>query len=72
MTNTRNEPTSPPRPPTADEIAGMHWWNSLTEDQRAEALELAGWKSGGTWTRSVADAGTSHKRRFSPKESTDP
>jgi hypothetical protein len=29
------------RIPTADEIAGMYWWNSLTEQQRAAALQLA-------------------------------
>ena len=64
MTNTHNAPTSSPRQPTADEIAGMQWWNSLTEVQRAEALELAGWKSAGTWTPSVADAWTAYKERL--------
>ena len=61
MISTHNEPTSSPRQPTADEMAGMQWWNSMTEVQRAEALELAGWKSGGTWTPSAADAWTAHK-----------
>jgi hypothetical protein len=27
----------------------MQWWNSLTEAERAKALEAAGWKSGGAW-----------------------
>jgi hypothetical protein len=30
------------REPTADEAAGMEWWNSLTEAERAKALEAAG------------------------------
>ena len=50
--------------PTADEIAGMQWWNSMTEAERAQALEAAGWKSGGTWTPSAADAWATHKKRF--------
>jgi hypothetical protein len=62
MTNTSNEPTSSSQQPTADEIAGMHWWNLMSEAERAKALELAGWKSGGTWTPSAADAWTAHKR----------
>jgi len=64
MTDLSNKTTSPPQPPTADEIAGINWWNSMTEVQRAEALELAGWKSGGTWTPSAADAWAAHKQRF--------
>jgi hypothetical protein len=52
------------RTPTADELAGIQWWNSMTEVERAKALEAAGWKSGGTWTPSAADAWTAHKRRF--------
>jgi hypothetical protein len=39
----------------------MEWWNSLTEAERAKALEAAGWKSGGTWTPSAADAWALHK-----------
>ncbi len=27
---------------TADEQAGTAWWNSLTEDQRAHGLQVAG------------------------------
>jgi hypothetical protein len=50
--------------PTADELAGIEWWNSMTEAERAKALEAAGWKSGGTWTPSVADAWVAHKKRF--------
>jgi hypothetical protein len=42
----------------------MHWWNSMTEAERAKALEAAGWKSGGTWTPSAADAWREHKRRL--------
>ena len=49
--------------PTADEIAGMQWWNSMTETERARALAAAGWKSGGAWTPSAADAWAVHKRR---------
>jgi hypothetical protein len=41
----------------------MEWWNSLTEAERAKALEAAGWKSGGTWTPSAADAWAVHKMR---------
>jgi hypothetical protein len=64
MTDASNNSTSPPQQPTADEIAGMQWWNSMTEADRAKALEDAGWKSGGTWTPSAADAWAVHKRRF--------
>jgi hypothetical protein len=52
------------RTPTADELAGIQWWNSMTEAERAKALEAAGWKSGGTWTPSAADAWIAHKQRF--------
>lgn len=52
------------RKPTADELAGMQWWNSMTEAERARALEVAGWTSGGTWTPSAADAWTVHKQRL--------
>ena len=51
-----------PRQPTADEQAGMQWWNSMTEAERAQALEAAGWKPGGTWTPSAADAWAQHKK----------
>jgi len=53
-----------PRESTADERAGIEWWNSLTEAERARALEDAGWKSGGTYTPSAADAWAEHKRRM--------
>jgi len=62
-----------PRPPTADERAGMEWWNSMTEAERAEALEAAGWRSGGTWntwTPSAADAWAQHKKRLGLEESS--
>jgi hypothetical protein len=49
------------RQPTADEIAGLQWWNALTEPERAKALEAAGWKSGSKWTPSAADAWALHK-----------
>jgi hypothetical protein len=52
-----------PRQPTLDEQAGMRWWNSLTEAERAQALEAAGWKSGDTSTPSAADAWDVHKKR---------
>lgn len=50
------------RPPTADELAGIAWWNSLSEPERATALKAAGWKSGGTFTPSAADAWAWHKQ----------
>jgi hypothetical protein len=71
MTDTANDTTSPPQQPTADEIAGMQWWNSMTEAERAKALEAAGWRSGGTWTPSAADAWALYKKRLDLKESTD-
>jgi hypothetical protein len=51
--------------PTIDERAGMNWWNSLTEAERTQALKAAGWRSGGTWTPSAADAWAHHKARAS-------
>jgi hypothetical protein len=51
-----------PQQPTADELAGMQWWNSMTEAERAQALAAAGWRSGGTHTPSAADAWAHHKR----------
>jgi hypothetical protein len=51
------------RKPTADEIAGMAWWNTLTEAERAKALEAAGLHSSGTCAPSAADAWKLHKRR---------
>jgi hypothetical protein len=47
--------------PSMDEQAGMAWWNSLTEPERAQALEAAGWKPNGTDTPSAADAWATHK-----------
>jgi hypothetical protein len=49
--------------PTTDERAGMNWWNSLSELERAQALKAAGWRSGGTWTPCLADAWAEHKKR---------
>jgi hypothetical protein len=51
------------REPTPDEADGIAWWNALTEAERARALEDAGYKSGGTFTPSPADAWAEHKRR---------
>jgi len=51
------------REPTADDLAGMKWWNDMTVAERAKALEAAGWKSGDTWTPSAADAWAFHKKR---------
>jgi hypothetical protein len=53
-----------PRQPTFDELPGMQWWNSLTEAERAQALEAAGWKPGGASTPSAADAWAQHKKRM--------
>ena len=66
MTDTYDELTSAarPQPATADEIARINWWNSMTEIQRAEALELAGWKPGGTRTPSVAEAWAAYQQRL--------
>jgi hypothetical protein len=57
-------PQNKDRKPTADELAGIEWWNSMTEAERAQALEATGWKSRGTWTPSAADAWATHKQRF--------
>ena len=43
--------------------AGLSWWNSMTEPERAQALKAAGWKSGGTYTPSAADAWDAFKHR---------
>jgi hypothetical protein len=50
------------RKPTADELAGMQWWNSLSEAQRATALRDAGWQPSGLGTPSVADAWAHYKK----------
>jgi len=42
---------------------GITWWNSLTEPERAQSLEVAGWKPGGTYTPSAADAWDAFKHR---------
>lgn len=44
------------REPTADEEAGIAWWNSIPERQRAFWLEL-------TNSGSAADAWAEYKRR---------
>jgi hypothetical protein len=50
------------RKPTADELAGMQWWNSLSEAQRATALRDAGWQPSGLGTPSVAAAWAHYKK----------
>ena len=52
------------RQPTADEKAGMDWWNAMTQAERDEALRSAGWRSGGTVTPSAADAWALYKIRI--------
>jgi len=42
--------------PTEDELAGMAWWNAMSEAERAEVLYLAR-------TAIVADAWAWHKRQ---------
>jgi hypothetical protein len=32
---------TPSREPSADELAGVEWWNSLSEPRRADWLHLA-------------------------------
>jgi hypothetical protein len=44
------------RDPTTDEQAAIAWWSTLTQTERAEALERTGWKADGSDTPSVADA----------------
>lgn len=66
MTDRSN--ASPPQQPTADEIAGMQGWNTMTEAERAKALEAAGWRSGGhVDTPSAADARALHKKLLGPQ-----
>ena len=72
----RHNGDSPPvkpdqRQPTADEIAGMQWWNSMSEAERAAALKAAGWKSGGAFTPSAAEAWAEHKKRAHLEDRTD-
>ena len=52
------------RQPTADEKAGMEWWNSMPAAERDEALRSAGWRSGGTYPPSAADAWALYKKRI--------
>jgi hypothetical protein len=60
MTEPDNE-----RKPTADELAGMRWWNSLSEDARAKALADAGSTPSGATTPSAADE-WAHYKKTSP------
>lgn len=62
--------TTEPRQPTADEVEGMKWWNSMTKTEREKALENAGWKSGGTYTPSAADAWALYKKRIGLEKGT--
>jgi hypothetical protein len=52
-----------PRQPTAEELAGMQWWNSLSETERADALNRAG---DGSHIPSAADAWALHKKTTGP------
>jgi hypothetical protein len=56
--------------PTIDERAGMNWWNSLSEQERSQALVAAGWKSAAAWTPSAADAWAYHKKSRGQEDST--
>ena len=56
--------------PTMDERAGISWWNSLSEQERGEALVAAGWRSGAAWTPSAADAWAYHKKSRGQEDST--
>jgi hypothetical protein len=67
-----HRPDMESRSPTAHEIAGMLWWNSMTEVERTRALEDAGWKSGGTWTPSAADAWAHYKKNHGEKKQSRP
>lgn len=42
------------RTPTSDEVAGMYWWNSMSEPQRSAVMQLAK-------ANSVAEAWDWHK-----------
>jgi hypothetical protein len=44
------------RKPTADELAGIEWWNSMSEPRRADWLQLAD-------SARPADAWAEFKRR---------
>jgi len=39
--------------------------------EKVAVFEAAGWKAGGTWTPSAADAWALHKKRLGLKESND-
>lgn len=47
---------NPSREPSADELAGVEWWNSLSEPRRVDWLQLAE-------TIRPADAWAEFKRR---------
>jgi hypothetical protein len=51
------------RDPSADEQADIVWWKNLTQSERAQALEAAGWKADGSDTPSVADAWVVYRQR---------
>ncbi len=44
------------REPTADELAGVEWWNSISEPRRADWLQMAE-------SAKPADAWAEYKRR---------
>jgi hypothetical protein len=48
------------RKPTADEIAGMAWWNNLSERERSAALQLAKANTAAEawdWQKAVLESG---------------
>jgi hypothetical protein len=53
------------REPTADERAGMAWWNSLSEPRRGDWLLMAG-------SAKAADAWAEYKRRSHAQPSDEP
>ena len=48
------------RKPTADELAGMAWWNNMSERERGAALQLAKANTAAEawdWQKSVLETG---------------
>jgi hypothetical protein len=52
------------RVPTEDEIAGMYWWNTMTENERGAVLQLAK-------ANSVAEAWDWHKQALATGDAID-
>jgi hypothetical protein len=57
------------REPTADDLAGMKWWNDMTEAERAKALADAGWNSGALGRRARRMPGRTIKKMSRPLRS---